>query len=158
MKISTISCLGLLAMLSCATAQAALQSCLVSSTGVALGAYDPLRGASTDGVGSISLVCSVSVVPTTASWDVRLSAGSSGTYTLRSMLNGGYALNYNLYTSVGYSTIWGDGSGTTSYISGSSLLALGVTTMTYVIYGRIPAGQDRPAGNYNDTIVVTVNY
>ena len=37
-------------------------------------------------------------------------------------------------------------------------LAVGTTTTSFSVYGRIPVAQDRPAGAYTDTIVVTLNY
>jgi spore coat protein U-like protein len=67
-------------------------------------------------------------------------------------------LNYNLFLDSNRSTIWGDGTGSTSYVSAGSLLAVGTSNRQYTVYGRVPAGQDRGAGSYTDTIVVTLNY
>src|SRR6266487_1298814 len=50
----------------------------------------------------------------------------------RKMVNAGTLLNYNLYTDAARTTVWGDGTGGTVTVSGSSN---GSTTHT--VYGRI---------------------
>jgi spore coat protein U-like protein len=75
------------------------------------------------------------------------------------MLNGGSILSYNLYTSAAHTTVWGDGSGSTADVSSSlNWLQIGNASFNYPVYGVIPAGQDRAAGAFIDTITVTVNY
>ncbi|MBB3047521.1 spore coat protein U-like protein [Litorivivens lipolytica] len=72
------------------------------------------------------------------------------------MSSGANSLNYNLYTDPTYLTVWGDGNGGTATVPG----AIGVLLLPidHVVYGRIPAGQNSAAGNYSDTISVTVTY
>jgi spore coat protein U-like protein len=72
------------------------------------------------------------------------------------MAMGASQLSYNIYTTSGYSAIWGDGTGGTVTQSFSALLSLG--TVTYATYGRIPAGQYIAAGSYGDSITVTLMY
>lgn len=139
-------------------ARAALQDCDVSATTVAFGAYDPLRASPTTSVGTISVTCQVTLVALLWPWDIKISTGGSGSYATRRMINGAHQLDYNLYLDSGYGTIWGDGTGTTSYLSALTLLAIGSSTHNFSIYGRVPAGQDRGAGSYSDTIIVTLNY
>jgi spore coat protein U-like protein len=70
------------------------------------------------------------------------------------MTAGGGPLHYNLYADPNFSSVWGDGTGTTvkqSYSSGG-ILAL------FTIYGKLPTGQFVPSGLYSDTITVTVSY
>lgn len=140
------------------TSLAALQSCHVSATSVAFGAYDPLNASATTSVGTITVQCTVTLVALLVPWDIKLSTGSSGTFASRQMTNSTSRLNYNLFLNSGHSTIWGDGTGGTSYVSAITLLAIGSTTNNYSVYGRVPAGQDLRAGSYADTIVVTLNY
>jgi spore coat protein U domain-containing protein, fimbrial subunit CupE1/2/3/6 len=139
-------------------AHAVLESCAISATSVAFGSYDPLSAAPADVAGTVSMTCTVTLVAAGASWNIRLSVGGSGSYAPRRMASGGNFLNYNLYTNAGRTTVWGDGTGGTSYISGSQTLLIGNTAFNYPVYGRIPVAQDRPSGSYTDTIIVTLNY
>jgi spore coat protein U-like protein len=125
---------------------------------VSFGTYNPLAGAPAAATGTVTVSCTVTVVGLLESWTVALGTGNSGSFSARKLLSGPSALVYNLYTSGAYSSVWGDGSGATSLISGSQFMAVGTTTINYTVYGRIPAGQDAPAGTYTDTIVVTLNY
>lgn len=156
-SVASVVMLVLLA-LTATRAEAALQSCNVSATTLAFGAYDPLRASPTDGVGTVSVVCTVTLVAILVTWDIRLSTGGSNSFASRRMLSGANQLNYNLYLDSGRSTIWGDGTASTSFVSGITLLAIGTNTLNFSVYGRIPAGQDRGAGSYSDPIIVTLNY
>ena len=73
------------------------------------------------------------------------------------MAFGANMLDYNIYTTPGFTSVWGDGSGGTLTQSfNGSLLSLGSTTFTG--YGRVPAGQYVVPGGYNDTLTVTVTF
>jgi len=136
-------------------------SCTTSATGPAFGIYNPLAGAALDSNGNIQVTCTLlSGGTTTVSPQVRLSMGSSSTFTPRTMISGTQKLNYNIYFSNAYSQIWGDGTGGTFYgVATLTLTTFGPTQQaTGVLYGQIPAGQDVGAGSYLDTIVVTVTY
>lgn len=74
------------------------------------------------------------------------------------MYSGAYAIEYNLYTDSTRTTLWGDGSAGTSYVSDGYLLGLLTVSRNYPVYGRVPAGQNLPAGVYSDVVVVTVDY
>ena len=97
---------------------------------------------------------------TTVNMTVALSAGSSGSFAARTMLNGAQKLRYNLYWSTAYAQVWGDGTGGSFYGVATLGLSPGnpTQTATGVPYGQIAALQDVGAGSYADTIVVTVNY
>ena len=141
-----------------ADARALLQSCAVSAVPVNFGIYNPLSAVPATATGTVTVSCTVTVIGLLESWTVDLSSGNSGNFATRVLANGSSTLSYNLYTSAAYTSIWGDGSGTTSVVSGSTLLAVGTTNNYYTVYGRIPAGQDAAAGTFTDTIVVTLNY
>jgi spore coat protein U-like protein len=68
-------------------------------------------------------------------------------------------LQYNLYTTAGFATVFGDGTGTTATIAGTGAgLATPVTT---TVYGQLldsTANQAVAPGNYSDTITVTISY
>jgi spore coat protein U-like protein len=137
-------------------------SCSVSATGPVFGIYNPLSGTATDANGTVAVTCTLlSGAATSVTPLVSLSAGASGSFTPRTMLSGTSKLNYNLYWSTAYNTIWGDGTGGSE--PGSATLYLSPLSPTQqatgVMYGQIAAGQLGVApGTYLDTIVVTVSY
>jgi len=132
-------------------------SCTVGATGVNFGVYNPLSGTPNSATGTVTVTCDV-LVGVLASWTVALGSGNSASFAPRLLGSGGSHLAYNLFTSAAYSSVWGDGSGTTTLVSDQRTLIVGSNISNYTVYGRIPAGQDVAAGTYLDTIVVTVNY
>jgi spore coat protein U-like protein len=141
------------------SSHAVLESCEVSATDLVFGVYDPLQAAPHDGAGIVTVRCTVTLLAVLASWEVLLSTGNSGTYAARALTSGGNTLFYNLYTTAARTTVWGNGAGGSGKVGASStLLPTGTSTYNYNLYGRIPVAQDRPAGTYTDSIVVTLNY
>lgn len=132
-------------------------SCNVSTVPVNFGLYNPLSGLPVVATGTVTVTCTV-LIGLFENWTIALSSGNSGSFSTRQMANGASNLSYNLYTSVAYTNVWGDGSGSTTLVNGGVLLSIGTTNQDYFVYGRIPAGQDAAAGSFNDTIVVTLNY
>jgi spore coat protein U-like protein len=65
-------------------------------------------------------------------------------------------LNYNLYTSGAYTTVWGDGTASTGTVTGSGAGLL--STSPHTVHGRLFQGQDLPPAAYASTITVTVDY
>lgn len=128
-------------------------NCDVSTTALAFGNVDVTSGSDTDGTGGISVTCT-SGTAWTATADV--GAGIDATLISRKMTDGTNLLNYSLYTDDTYDTVWGDGAGgTTGTITGTGDGSAQDTT----IYGRVPLGQTTlPAGDYSDTVTVTVTY
>jgi len=92
---------------------------------------------------------------------VGLNAGATAgtTYATRLLANGANTLQYNLYTSSADTGVWGDGTGGTQVVSGSTL---GFTTpVTLTVYGKLfdsAANQLTPPGNYSDTLFVVLSY
>jgi spore coat protein U-like protein len=91
-------------------------------------------------------------------YTVALSKGSATSFSPRTMTmtSGGttYTLNYNLYTNVANTSIWGDGTNGTSTVAGVGSGA----PQNLTVYGTIPAGQSIPVGTYTDTIVATITF
>jgi spore coat protein U-like protein len=87
-------------------------------------------------------------------FSVALSRGGAPSYTPRRLASGANTLNYNIFTTAGYATIWGDGTGGTATVSNAG----GTWLVTLTGYGRIPVNQYVAAGSYTDTITVTVTY
>jgi spore coat protein U-like protein len=70
------------------------------------------------------------------------------------MSDGTDFVNYELYSNSSRSAVWG--TGLTAYT-----LAAAVTSdaaIDYTVYGKVPHGQDKPAGSYADTVGITVNF
>jgi spore coat protein U-like protein len=130
-------------------------SCSFTSiVGVNFGTYQVFDTSPLDSTGSITLYCT-GVQPMDL-FTIEIGPGSSGSASSRYMLNGSVMLNYNLYLDASRSVIWGDGSGGTSALG--PLSVADQTPTTWTVYGRIPATQNVSAGNYSDTVLVTVQF
>lgn len=151
--------LPLLLLLALFSPRAMAQTCNVSATAVSFAAYSPLAALPNDSTGQVAVTCSA-FLAISLPYTIRLSTGGSGRFDVREMASGAQRLNYNLYTSVTYSSIWGNGSGGYAAVSGNILLAaLNLPSTAYhTVYGRIPAAQNAAPGTYLDTITVTVDY
>lgn len=137
----------------------AIAICSVSATGMAFGGYNFRDVTPTIAADNVQVSCSLlGLISLLVSYEIRLSTGNSGSYIPRIMTSGANQLQYNLYTNAAHTIVWGDANSGTSTISDSYLLGIGTTVRNYSIYGRVPAGQNMPAGTYSDTITVTVNY
>jgi spore coat protein U-like protein len=132
-----------------------VDTCVISATPLTFPTYLSGSGA-VKGTATISLVCTKN-----AQYGVGLSTGSTtgASYTQRLLANGGNTLQYNLYTSNTYATVWGDGSGSTQIVSGSAAGFGNPISLT--VYGEVPdsaANQTAPPGSYSDTILVVLTY
>lgn len=138
-----------------AMAGGAHAACNVSGVGVFFGPYDPLSAFGAAVSGNVTVDCDQSPAP-----DVAIMIGPSGTsggfFPRQMRQEGGSAtLAYNLFVDSGTSAIWGDGTGGTSIRSDRVAKN---KPWTATIYGRIPGNQDVPAGNYGDSLLVTINF
>lgn len=152
---------GLALALSPVAAQALPEVCTVTTTGVTFSNYSFTNPAPSDSAGNVQVSCTLllGLVGVNVSYQILLSQGGSSSYAPRRMSHVLNSLQYNLYSDVGYSTVWGDGTAGTSTISDTySLPLLGTIVRNYPVYGRIPAGQNTLAGIYADILTVTVNY
>jgi spore coat protein U-like protein len=75
------------------------------------------------------------------------------------MASGANTLQYNLFTTVAFAQVFGDGSGTSKTVAGTGA---GVATAnTVTVFGQLldnATNQAAVPGNYTDTITVTVTY
>lgn len=137
----------------------AVCTCTVQVTNLAFGTYNPFAFGNTDSTSSVQVKCG-GVVGLLIPFSIGLSAGG-GSYANRRMANGANLLYYNLYTDASYTSVWGDGTGSTQLPASSVTLdALGLApTQLYTIYGRLPGRQlTAVPGAYADTLNVTVTY
>src|SRR5215475_422100 len=112
-----------------ATVQA---TCSATATALAFGTYTPGAGALT-GNSNISVKCTKNTPYT-----VTLNAGTTTgeTYAQRLMASGTNTLQYNLYTSAGLTTVFGDGTAGTGNATGTGA---GVATAnTVTVFGQLP--------------------
>jgi len=140
-------------------AQALLYTCSVTATDVGFGTYSPFNPSAADSTGNVRVSCSLlGLLSLLVNYRIYLSPGSGGAYSPRLMHKGSDTLDYNLYTNASRTTIWGNGSGGTSYVEDGYLIGLFTVSRDYTIYGRVPAEQNVAPGFYSDTLTVTVEY
>ena len=135
----------------------AVITCTGTTTSVNFGVYNTFSATPNDsGVGNVRVRCSRTGGNVSVATDIFLSTGGNGsTFASRRMASGVNRLTYNLYIEVGRTTVWTDVVG----VHDNYLVTGTPVNKNYTVYGRIPALQTTvPAGTYNATINVTVNY
>lgn len=92
------------------------------------------------------------------SYDIALNVGTGGgDFTARKLSNGAETLDFNVYTDASRSAIWGDGSGGTGVLSGTS--TGGNVADPLVVYTRVFGSQTgKPEGTYSSTITATATF
>ena len=132
-----------------------LKTCSVSAAALAFGNYTPGTG-NVPGTTTVNVLCT-KTTPFTVALDKGTTVG--GTIAQRLMANGANTLQYNLYTTNAYATVFGDGTGTSVTQSGVGA-GLG-TAAAFTVFGQLPDNATNQAvvpGAYADTITVSVNY
>jgi len=152
--------LAVLALLLLPTLALAQATCSFSSTpGATFGAYDDSSAVATDTSTSLVVNCLRNGGPANISVTLQLgpSAGS-GQIATRALRFGANSLNYNLYRDSARSLVWGQTAGVdTGAVAINGIPNNGSKTGSFVIYGRIPALQNVPAGPYTDSVQITVS-
>ncbi|MGH8293071.1 MAG: Csu type fimbrial protein [Gammaproteobacteria bacterium] len=145
----TLLLAGILAVLPL-TARAA--NCTVSTRTMAFGNYNPLTAAARN----VAPVVIVAVCTGRGTLTAALSTGRSNSYINRYMTSAATSdqLDYQLYTSVTPTTIWGDGSGATAVVTRK----FRNNTVRLRAFGQISAMQNIAAGKYTDLITATVTF
>jgi spore coat protein U-like protein len=123
-------------------------TCTISAAALSFAAY---TGALDQASTTLTVKCT-----NNGDYTVALNGGQTagGTVSTRLMANGAYTLGYSLYTSNAYTTIWGDGTGSTQTVAGTGTGA----NQTLTVYGQIPANEATTSGTYSDTITATISY
>jgi spore coat protein U-like protein len=130
-------------------------NCLISTTAVTFGNYDPISAnasANVDAQGTVSTTCTAGSSPTiTLAQGANPAGGSTAAAPLRQMANGSSRLSYYLYSDAARTAVWGDTGVATPVQDGA-------TPKTNTVYGRIPFGQITPVGDYTDIVTATVTF
>jgi len=138
--------------------------CSISAVNLNFGVYDPLLSVPDDSAGSITVTCNyVPPGTTTVSYTVALSSGLNATSAeTRKMAAGTALLGYNVFNDPARTATWGNGTGGTVLVSGSTTVGPGIGNstrkITHAVYGRLPALQDAVPGSYLDTLLLTLTY
>jgi spore coat protein U-like protein len=126
-----------------------------STSALSFPAYNPLGATEATATTTVTVTCTNTTPYTVA---LNTGTGASATLSQRKMGLAGdntKTLNYNLYTSVAYTSIWGDATSGNVTQAGTGT---GSGT-TFTVYGRVPSSQTTAVpGSYSDTITVTIAY
>lgn len=88
----------------------------------------------------------------TGTLSIGIDGGQSGNIAQRTMTAGGQSIRYQLYQDTSRINIWGVNA------NSNSISVVSATSGGVRIYGRIPAGQNPPAGIYDDVVNITLNF
>jgi len=132
---------------------AVTRKCFVTTASLDFGQYDPVQANATaalDAQSTLTVACTKGTVFT-----IDLDNGVNATGDSRRMVGGaGSHLNYDLYQDPARTLRWGNVAG--QILDGG--VAPSRDPRTFTVYGRIPGAQDVEVGQFQDTVLVTVNF
>ena len=131
-----------------------LNNCAVSASDLAFGNYSASSGSPVTATTTLSVTCTASL-----GYTIALDGGTTtGVVAARAMKDtNSNQLNYGLYTSGAYSTVWGDGTGGSQIYRDAAPAPN--SNISVPIYGCLRAGQrGAMVGSYQETFAVTVNF
>lgn len=127
-----------------------IASCNVTANDMAFGNYDSVASSPLAVATTIDVVCTNGTAYVVA---LDEGLGSGATSAVRKLTDGAATLDYALFHDPAHSDVWGDDPGV------DTLAAVGTgAVQSHDVYGLIPANQTAPAGDYEDTVTVTVTY
>ena len=125
------------------------QSCVIATTALSFMTYSPFATVPNDAAGAVTIHCTAGTIA-----NIGLDCGTSCTAGVPYMRNGSLAISYSLSQNAARTTPWGNTSATWL----TTPPAPDTNAQVYNVYGRIPAAQPAPSGNYADTVTATVNF
>ena len=131
-----------------------LSSCTVAGTTLNFGSnIDPIAATvPLDSTSTLTVACS-NTTPYTVALSAGANAGGATNFTSRAIKNGTSTLGYQLYTDSARTTVWGNGT------SSSTVPGTGSgSNQSLSIYGRLPSLTGAIPGSYTDTVTVTITY
>jgi len=128
-------------------------ACTIAATNHDFGTYAPSSPTDNiNGTNTVTATCTLGVL-----YDIGLDAGigAGATVTNRKMTRSGgtETLAYSLYQAADRLVVLGN----TLLVDVISGLGTGLA-IPHTVFGKIPAGQNVPAGNYVDTVTATINF
>lgn len=130
-------------------------SCNISGSVLNFGSgIDPLAAAVPIDASSTLTVQCTNTTPYSVSLNAGVNAGGASVFGSRAVKSGAHLVGYQLYLDTGRATVWGDGSASSSTVSGTG----SGSNQSLTIYGRLPSLSGAVPGSYTDTVTVTVNY
>lgn len=126
--------------------------CVISATNHDFGAYTPSSPTDNlNGTNTLTATCTLAV-PYVIGLDVGIGSGATAAARKMTRVGGTELLEYSLYQAADRLVVLGDTVGLTLSGVGTGL-AIG-----HDVFGKIPAGQNVPAGNYADTVTATITF
>lgn len=123
-------------------------NCTILTNNLDFGNY---LGAQIDASTTMTINCTNGTPYTVA---LNIGTGSGATYASRVLTSGASTMNYNLFTDIARTTVWGDGTSSSQLNNGTG----SGTNQTLTVYGRLPGSQTPTSGTYTDTVTATVTY
>ena len=126
--------------------------CTIATNPLNFGPYDPVQDnlvIARDSTGTVIIRCTKG-----STANIGLDLGDNALAGARRMTDGTNHLTYELYSDLARTQVWGNAapSWVTPPVAPSS------AARNFTVYGRIPAAQDVPSGNYADIVEATVNF
>ena len=127
--------------------------CIVSATNHDFGIYTSSSLADNiNGSNAVTATCTLAV-PYSIGLDVGIGTGATATSRKMTRTGGTEMLDYSLYQSAGRLVVLGNTLGV-DVITG---LGTGLA-IDHTVFGKIPANQNVPAGNYADMVTATITF
>lgn len=125
--------------------------CRISVSDLSFGQYDPLARNSSrelDAAAGVSILCTRDARAT-----IVIDAGRSPLGGTRGLTSGAQVVSYQLYRDADRTQVWGSGADALQFVSA------GVQNpQRFVVYARIPPGQEVASGTYSDVVTATVDF
>lgn len=127
-------------------------TCLISTSPIAFGSYDPQAPAAATASGAVLVTCTSGMTGMTIALGEGQNAdtGSAPAAPLRRLKSGSDFLSYSLLDAS--NSAWGEGAAAKSAPDGDG------TQHSMTVNASISAGQNVPQGSYTDTVLATVNF
>ena len=125
--------------------------CRISVSDLSFGQYDPLGQNSSrelNAAAGVSMLCTRDARAT-----IVMDAGRNPLGTSRAMASGDQHVAYQIYRDADRTQVWGSGGDALQFVS------TGVQQpQQFVVYARIPPGQEVASGTYSDVVTATVDF
>lgn len=125
--------------------------CSISVTDLSFGQYDPLGQNSSrelNAAAGVSMICTRE-----ARAKIVIDSGRNPMSGTRGMSSGDQRVAYQIYRDASRTQVWGNGADAQQFVSA------GVQNpQQFVVYARIPPGQEVASGTYSDVVMATVEF